>query len=137
MGIDKPLIHKGLWGFSALARPLHLPTDGIDEQPAMASVTSRDSIHRRCEAMNPDLISALGQWVAFCNRQVRKFTFVDVKLIQFCGILMGIILAKFVPSLLQLSIWWLLAMALIFAVRPVYVFLAGTDSRSMDAADVS
>jgi hypothetical protein len=72
-------------------------------------------------------MNALRHWLSLCNRRVSKFTVLDVKAIQTCGILTGIVLVKFVPSLLQLSTWWLLAVIVACAARPLYVLLAGAD----------
>jgi hypothetical protein len=78
-------------------------------------------------------MNAIGQWLRYCNRQVSKFTVFDLKAVQVCGILTGIFLAKLAPSLLELSIW-LLAMILLLAARPLYVFFASTDRHRSGAA---
>ena len=64
----------------------------------------------------------LKQWLNFANRQVRKFSFFDVKSIQLCGACLGIALVKLVPQILQVSLWLLLVLALVCAVKPSYVF---------------
>lgn len=62
------------------------------------------------------------QWLSFADRQVKRFSLVDVKLIQLCGAFLGIALVKLFPSLLGLSIWCFLAMALIVVAKPSCVF---------------
>ena len=71
----------------------------------------------------------LEEWLNFCNQQVRKFSFFDVKLIQLCGAFLGIAAVKLFPSILQLSFWQLVSMALLCAAKPTLVFFFSTDDQ--------
>ena len=56
------------------------------------------------------------------NARVKKFNILDVKLAQGVGIFVALILAKLIPEIMDISIWWFVALLVICAVRPVYVF---------------
>ena len=59
----------------------------------------------------------------WANEKVKKLTFVDVKLVAFVGICIGLILAKLIPDVLRLSIWWFVAIGVLFLLRVYYVIL--------------
>lgn len=56
------------------------------------------------------------------NARVKKFSILDLKLAQFIGIFVALILAKLIPGIMDINIWWFVALLVICAVRPVYVF---------------
>jgi len=56
------------------------------------------------------------------DRRVRKFSFVDVKLAQGAAMFGALIIAKIIPDIMDLSIWWFVAMLFICAIRPFYAF---------------
>jgi len=57
----------------------------------------------------------------YFNKKVKLFSLIDVKMLQFVGVLVGIILAKYFPEILQINLWWLLAGIFIFSVKPMFV----------------
>lgn len=59
----------------------------------------------------------------WANEKVKKLTFVDVKLVAFIGICIGLILAKLIPDVLNLSLWWFVAIGVLFLLRVYYVIL--------------
>ncbi len=59
----------------------------------------------------------------WANEKVKRLTLIDVKLVAFAGICMGLILAKLIPSILSISIWWFVAIAVLFLFRVYYVLL--------------
>ncbi len=69
----------------------------------------------------------LEQWLHFADLQVKRFSFFDVKLIQLCGVFLGITVVKLFPSILQLGFWQLTSLALICAAKPALIFFIGTD----------
>ena len=69
----------------------------------------------------------LERWLHFADRQVKKFSFFDVKLIQLCGALLGIAVVKLFPSILQQGFSQLLSLALLCAAKPALVFFLSTD----------
>jgi len=56
------------------------------------------------------------------NRRVKKFDLVDVKLAQVTAMFGALIIAKLIPEIMGLSIWWFAAMLVVCAIRPFYVF---------------
>ncbi len=58
----------------------------------------------------------------YANERVKKFSIVDVKLAQGIGIFVALILAKLIPQIMNISIWWFVALLIICAAKPCYVF---------------
>jgi len=56
------------------------------------------------------------------NRRVRKLDIIDVKLSQGAAMFFVLIIAKLIPDIMGLSIWWFVVLLIICAVKPVYVF---------------
>jgi hypothetical protein len=56
------------------------------------------------------------------NRRVKKFNLVDVKLAQVTAMFGALIIAKLIPDIMNLSVWWFAAMLIVCAIRPSYVF---------------
>lgn len=56
------------------------------------------------------------------NARVKKFTILDIKLAQGIGIFVALILAKLIPGIMNINIWWFVALFVICAIKPVYVF---------------
>ncbi len=63
------------------------------------------------------------------NKKVRKFSIVDVKLVQGVGIFVAFIIAKLIPQILDINIWWFVALLLLCAIRPMYVFFLKKERR--------
>jgi hypothetical protein len=61
-------------------------------------------------------------FIRYFNDKVRKLNIFDVKLIQGTGIAVALILVKLVPDILSISIWWFVALLIICAIRPSYIF---------------
>ena len=56
------------------------------------------------------------------DRRVKKFDFIDVKLVQIVAMFLALIIAKLVPSIMNISIWWFVALLVLCAAKPFYVF---------------
>ena len=56
------------------------------------------------------------------NQRVRKFSIIDVKLAQGAAMFFALIIAKLIPDIMDLSIWWFVALLVVCAIRPFYVF---------------
>ncbi len=56
----------------------------------------------------------------FFESKTRKLDWLDIGLIKWSCVAFGIILAMLIPALLELSIWWFVAIAVILAIRPFY-----------------
>ncbi len=56
------------------------------------------------------------------DKRVKKFSLIDVKLAQGAAMFVALIVAKLIPQIMDLSIWWFVLLLVICAIRPVYVF---------------
>ena len=56
------------------------------------------------------------------NQRVKRLTIFDIKLVQVSGMLVILIIVKLIPQIMTLSIWWFVALLVICAIRPLYVF---------------
>ncbi|OHB82865.1 MAG: hypothetical protein A2Z38_05385 [Planctomycetes bacterium RBG_19FT_COMBO_48_8] len=56
------------------------------------------------------------------NQRVKKFDLVDVKLAQSAAAFFALIIAKLLPDIMDLSIWWFVVLLVVCAIRPFYVF---------------
>ena len=56
------------------------------------------------------------------NRRVSKFDFVDVKLAQFCAFFLALVIAKIIPDIMDISIWWFIVLLILCTIKPFCVF---------------
>ncbi len=56
------------------------------------------------------------------DERVKRLRIWDVKLAQGAAMFIALIIAKLVPQLMTVSIWWFVVLAALCAIRPVYVF---------------
>ena len=56
------------------------------------------------------------------NQRVKRFGIVDVKLAQGAAMFFTLVIAKLIPQIMDLSIWWFVGLLVICAIRPFYVF---------------
>ncbi len=69
----------------------------------------------------------MGKFKEF-NERGKRFCLLDIKLLQFAGIFVGLILVKLIPDIMNISIWWLVVGAVIFGIRPLAIFFQKTPS---------
>ena len=60
----------------------------------------------------------LFQWA---EKRIKKLTIVDFKLIAIAGVSIGIILAKLVPCIYDINIWWFVLLGGVSLTRVYYV----------------
>ena len=58
------------------------------------------------------------QWA---NNLVKKMGWIDVKLVGIAGMFIGVILVKWIPSILNINIWWLICAALLCIAKVYYI----------------
>jgi hypothetical protein len=58
----------------------------------------------------------------YFNRRVQKLNIFDVKLAQGAAIFFALIIVKIIPEIMTLSVWWFIALLILFGIRPVYAF---------------
>ena len=56
------------------------------------------------------------------TRRVRRFDIFDVKLAQGAAMFSTLIIAKLIPDIMDVNIWWFVALLIICAAKPFYVF---------------
>jgi hypothetical protein len=61
-------------------------------------------------------------FINFFNERVKKLTIFDVKLVQASAMCVILIIAKLIPQIMTVNIWWFIVLLVIFAIRPMYVF---------------
>lgn len=58
------------------------------------------------------------------DQRVKRFGIVDVKLAQGAAMFVAIIIAKLIPQIMDVSVWWFVVLLVGCAMRPAYVFWA-------------
>jgi hypothetical protein len=59
--------------------------------------------------------------ITFFNNRVKRFTIFDIKLVQGSAMIVALIFAKYIPQLLDISVWWFIAALVIISARPMYL----------------
>ena len=60
----------------------------------------------------------LFQWA---DKRIKKLTLIDVKLFALAGMAIGIILAKLIPCMYDINIWWFVLIGGVSLIRVYYV----------------
>ena len=66
-------------------------------------------------------MNAIVSWIDFWDRKVKQFTIWDLKLAQIWTAAWVLILIKIFPQIMQLSIWWFVAILVLCAPRLIYL----------------
>lgn len=53
----------------------------------------------------------------WADEKVKKFNLIDVKIVAVVGICIGLILAKLIPSILNISVWWFVVIGVVLLVK--------------------
>lgn len=56
------------------------------------------------------------------TRRVKKLGIIDLKLAQGAAMFFALLIAKLIPSIMDLSVWWFAGLLVICAIKPFYVF---------------
>jgi hypothetical protein len=56
------------------------------------------------------------------DKRVKKFGLIDVKLAQGAAMFVALVVAKLIPQIMDLSIWWFVGLLIICAIKPFNVF---------------
>jgi len=57
------------------------------------------------------------------NKRVKKFSILDVKLAGGAAMFVALIVAKLIPKIMDINIWWFVVLSVICVIKPFYVFL--------------
>ena len=60
--------------------------------------------------------------IQYFNGRVKKLNIFDLKLIQASAMILALIVAKMVPQVMAVNIWWLVGLLVLFLIRPAYAF---------------
>lgn len=60
-------------------------------------------------------------WEYFDSR-ARRFGIIDTKLALGAAMFLALIIAKLVPAILDVSVWWFVVLWIAFGIRPMIVF---------------
>ena len=55
------------------------------------------------------------------NKRAKKLDAWDISLIKMSAMLMGLFAANLFPQLLRVNLWWVLGLAILLAIRSIYV----------------
>jgi len=55
------------------------------------------------------------------NERVKRFSIIDIKLIQCIAIFVTLIVVKLIPGIMNINIWWFVILLVISAIKPLYV----------------
>jgi len=56
------------------------------------------------------------------NKRVKKFSILDIKLAQGAAIFGTLIVVKLIPQIMDINIWWFVALLVICMIKSFYVF---------------
>ncbi|MBI4721516.1 MAG: hypothetical protein HY769_00685 [Candidatus Stahlbacteria bacterium] len=56
------------------------------------------------------------------NKRVKKLSILDVKLAQGAAMFAALIVAKLIPQIMDISIWWFVVLLVVCIIKPFYVF---------------
>ena len=73
------------------------------------------------------MMTAMMSMIDYWNRKVKKFTIFDVKLAQGAAMAFVLIIVKFFPQIMSLSVWWFVAFAVVCVLRPAYAMWVKED----------
>jgi hypothetical protein len=61
-------------------------------------------------------------YLGWMDERVRRFGIWEMKLAQAAAMCLALVVAKLVPQIMTISVWWFVAGAALCAIRPIYVF---------------
>ena len=59
------------------------------------------------------------------NLRVRNYSILDIKLSQLAAVFLALVIVKIFPVIMELSIWWFIALLALCTIKPLVVFLKG------------
>ncbi len=58
----------------------------------------------------------------YLNERAKKMNIVDIKLGVFGGMFFALVIAKLIPQIMKIHIWWFVVLGILFILKPLYVF---------------
>ena len=56
------------------------------------------------------------------DKRVKKFGIIDVKLAQGAAMFFVLVIAKLIPQIMNINLWWFVVLLVLCAIKPFYVF---------------
>lgn len=60
---------------------------------------------------------SFGTWT---DSKIKKLSWVDVALVKLSCVAFGVMLVALIPSLVEINVWWIVAVAILLAIKPAY-----------------
>ena len=60
--------------------------------------------------------------IEYFNSRVKMLNIFDLKLLQATVMFLAIIIVKLIPRILEIDIWWFVAVLVLCLIKPFYVF---------------
>jgi len=54
------------------------------------------------------------------DSKIKKLSWVDVALVKLSCVAFGVMLVALIPSLVEINVWWIIAVAILLAIKPAY-----------------
>jgi hypothetical protein len=61
---------------------------------------------------------------SYTDEKIKKLDWTDMSLVKASCFAFGIILARLIPWLMEINIWWIVAVWIILSVKPLFKFFA-------------
>ncbi|MFB0524103.1 MAG: hypothetical protein ACETVZ_01080 [Phycisphaerae bacterium] len=58
----------------------------------------------------------------YMDQRVKRFSLIDIKLAQGAAMFLALIVAKLIPQIMDISIWWFVVLLVLCAAKPFCVF---------------
>jgi hypothetical protein len=85
------------------------------------------------KARGGDRVNPMRRWIEYWNRKVKKFGIFEIKMAQGAAIGGTLVVVKLFPQILELSVWWFVALIVVCAV-PVHYTLWCKKNGQSDSA---
>ena len=56
------------------------------------------------------------------NQRMKKLSIFDMQLFKWAAIFFALIIAKLIPEIMNVNIWWFVGLWILFLIKPFYVF---------------
>lgn len=60
--------------------------------------------------------------LSWINQKIQKLDWLDLGLTKISCFAFGILLVFWIPEILKINVWWVIAVWLVVAIRPIYRF---------------
>jgi hypothetical protein len=60
--------------------------------------------------------------IAFMNKRAQKLSIWDIKLVQGSAMCVILIIAKLIPQIMEMDIWWFVIVLILISIKPVVTF---------------